>query len=255
MIHKTNWQKTLQDPLKFKSNSNQSWSVQNQWDWTVAHSEYHFDDTIQDQEGEWFKVLGRFEGDFKEESDRLIKESKTVWVSPVQYSYKNEDEVTMLEQEEYDIAQGDDDPNRVILTNMTDDLTDYPMLTKMNNSFGVLGEYDGPFKSKSHVQLPGQMFNLHIDKLWEICEEDPEQICRITILLEDWRPGQFYMYGNYIYERWKAGEAHIFDWANVPHATANASNYPRPTLQITGLKSDLTREIIENGSSDVIWKI
>ena len=133
MIHKTNWQKTLQDPLKFKSNSNQSWSVQNQWDWTVAHSEYHFDDTIQDQEGEWFKVLGRFEGDFKEESDRLIKESKTVWVSPVQYSYKNEDEVTMLEQEEYDIAQGDDDPNRVILTNMTDDLTDYPMLTKMNN--------------------------------------------------------------------------------------------------------------------------
>jgi len=26
-------------------------------------------------------------------------------------------------------------------------------------------------------------------------------------------------------------------------------------LQITGLKSDLTREIIANGSRDVVWKI
>ena len=78
MIHKTNWQKTLQDPLKFKSNSNQSWSVQNQWDWTVAHSEYHFDDNIKDQEGEWFKVLGRFEGDFKEEILTLNKLSKII---------------------------------------------------------------------------------------------------------------------------------------------------------------------------------
>ena len=41
----------------------------------------------------------------------------------------------------------------------------------------------------------------------------------------------------------------------VPQATANASNFPRPTVQITGLKSDKTHEIIENGSEDVIWKI
>ena len=63
------------------------------------------------------------------------------------------------------------------------------------------------------------------------------------------------MYGNFVYERWKAGEAHIFDWANVPHATANASNFPRPTIQITGLKSEKTREIIANGSRDTIWTL
>ena len=33
MKHQTNWQKELQSPDKFKSN----------WDWTVAHSEYHFE--------------------------------------------------------------------------------------------------------------------------------------------------------------------------------------------------------------------
>lgn len=245
MIHNTNWHKTLEDPSKFKSN----------WDWTVAHSEYHFDDSIVDDEGDWFKVLGRFEGDWQEENERLIKESKKAinWETR-KFSYKNEVS-PMLEQEEYDIAQGGGDPKNLMLTNMTDDLADYPVITKMKDSFGVLGEVGVNFKFRSHVQLPGQMFNKHIDKLWDVCPEDPEQVCRITFFLEDWRPGQFYMYGNHIYERWKAGEAHIFDWANVPHATANASNYPRPTLQITGLKSDLTREIIANGSRDVVWKI
>ena len=52
-----------------------------------------------------------------------------------------------------------------------------------------------------------------------------------------------------------AGEAHIFDWANVPHATANASNMVRPAVQLTGLKSDKTREIIANGSKDTIFKL
>ena len=51
MKHNTNWAKELQDPDNFESN----------WDWTVAHSEYHFDDNVIDQEGDWFKVLGRFE--------------------------------------------------------------------------------------------------------------------------------------------------------------------------------------------------
>lgn len=245
MIHKTNWNKTLQDPSKFKSN----------WDWTVAHSEYHFDDTIQDQEGDWFKVLGRFEGDWQEENERLIKESKKAinWETRKFFGDKD-DKSPMLEQEEYDIAQGGGNPKKLMLTNMTDELEDYPMLIKMKEHFGVLGGKD-EMKVRSHVQLTGQMFNLHIDKLWDRCIEDPEQVCRITFFLEDWKPGQFYMYGNYIYERWKAGEAHIFDWANVPHATANASNFARPSIQITGLKSDRTREIIANGSRDTIFKL
>jgi hypothetical protein len=99
------------------------------------------------------------------------------------------------------------------------------------------------------------MFNTHIDKLWHLSEHDPEQICRMSIMLEDWKPGQFYQYGNHTYTGWKAGEAHIFDWANVPHSTANASMYARPLLQVTGLKTKKTRELINNGSSDIVWEI
>ena len=50
-------------------------------------------------------------------------------------------------------------------------------------------------------------------------------------------------------------EAHIFDWPNTPHATANASSFPRPSIQITGLKSEKTREIIANGSRDTVWTL
>ena len=58
-----NWKKTLEDPDLYPSS----------WEWTVAHSEYHFDDTIQDKPGDWFDVIGRFEGDWQEERDRLDK--------------------------------------------------------------------------------------------------------------------------------------------------------------------------------------
>lgn len=247
MRHNTNWNKTLQDPANFKSN----------WDWTVAHSEYHFDDSIQDQEGDWFKVLGRFDDPsiWKEERDRLVSNAtKSINWSTRKFYGNRDDESPMIKQEEYDILQGGGDPKGLMLTNMVDNFDDYPILTKMKEYFGVEGE-DDELKVRSHVQFTGQMFNLHIDKLWDRCLEDPESICRITFFLDDWTPGQFILLGNYHYWGWKAGEAYIFDWANVPHATANASNVVRPTIQITGLKSQRTRDIISNGSKETIFKL
>ena len=38
MKHKTNWDKKLDNPNTYSSN----------WDWTVAHSEYHFNNSIED---------------------------------------------------------------------------------------------------------------------------------------------------------------------------------------------------------------
>jgi hypothetical protein len=245
MYNKTKWNKTLQPADKYESS----------WDWTVAHSEYHFDDNIVDKEGEWFKVLGRFEGDWSDDKNRLIENSnKSINWQTRKFYGESEVESPMLKQEEHDIAKGGGDPKNLMLTDMTDELDDYPTLIKMKEHFGIIGGVD-EFKARSHVQRTGQMFNLHIDKLWDRCLDDPEQVCRITFFLDDWKPGQFYMYGNCVYERWKAGEAHIFDWPNVPHATANTSSYPRSVIQITGLKSDKTRELIENGSRDIVWTL
>ena len=42
-----------------------------------------------------------------------------------------------------------------------------------------------------------------------------------------------------------AGEVTTFDWANVPHSTANAGHHPRVTFQLTGVKTDKTIKFLE----------
>jgi hypothetical protein len=228
---------TLSNPNEYESN----------WDWCKKHSNYHFDNSRHDQPGEWYKVLGRFVGNWSSDVDALKDNTKPITWATRKF-YGDSDEVSpMLRQEEYDLettGAGAD----LELTNMTDDLDQYPTLQKIADFFGVLDA-----KKRVHLQYPGQMFNIHIDKLWERCPEDPEQIIRLTILLEDWQPGQFYMYGTHTYSHWRAGEIHTFDWANVPHATANTSRSPRPTIQLTGLKSERTRELLAMASPAALY--
>ena len=245
MKHMTDWKKELLDSSAFNSN----------WDWTVAHSEYHFDKDVKEEIGDWFDVLGRFEGNWSAERDALVAASMPINWETRKFYGDRDDKSPMLTQEEYDIAQGGGDPKALMLTNMVDDFEQFPTIYAMADYFGIAGDAAQGAKKRAHVQLTGQMFNLHIDKLWDRCPEDPERVARITIMLDDWQPGQFYMYGNYVYSHWRAGEAHIFDWANVPHATANASNHPRATIQITGLKTNKTREIIEYAARTRIFKL
>ena len=247
MKHQTNWNKTLDNPDNYPSS----------WDWTVAHSEYHFDNSVQDSPGDWFDVIGTFEGDWSSERDALVAETHPVnWATRKHYGGLAK-EPPMLTQEEYDIQRAGGDPRGLTLTNKNTfkDWNKYPTLKAMMDYFGL--EVDGVSgaKRQAHIQLTGQMFNMHIDKLWDRCYEDPERVARITIMLDDWQPGHFYIYGNCVYSHWRAGEVHIFDWANVPHATSNASNTSRAVLQITGLKTDRTREILATANKDSVFKL
>jgi len=47
-----------------------------------------------------------------------------------------------------------------------------------------------------------------------------------------------------MFDRWRAGDIHTFDWQNLPHATANASLTPRPMLVVTGVKTEKTRQLL-----------
>ena len=247
MKHQTNWNKTLANPDDYSSS----------WDWTVAHSEYHFNNTIQDQPGDWFDVIGRFEGDWKDERDRLVQATHPVnWSTRKHFAQKKKDP-EMLSQEEYDIAQSGGDPKGLMLTNKNSfsNWSDYPTLYKMMDYFKLTSDGVSLVKWQAHIQMTGQMFNMHIDKLWDRCPDDPERIVRITIMLDDWQPGHFYMYGNCMYDKWQAGEVHVFDWSNVPHCTANASSHPRAVLQMTGLKTERTQQLLDNANSRNIFTI
>jgi hypothetical protein len=207
------------------------------WQWCVDHSRYHFDNFKTDQPGEWFQVLGRFEGNWVEEVARAQGKPIT-WATRKFYGNDDDTISPMLEQEENDL-RNTGAPVDLELTDAVFDISPYPTLTRMSEYFGIEDA-----KIRMHYQQPGQMFNLHIDKLQERCPDDPEQVIRMTIMLADWEPGQFYSYGTHTYSHWRAGDVHIFDWANVPHATANASRSMRPVLQVTGLKTDRTRALL-----------
>jgi hypothetical protein len=98
--------------------------------------------------------------------------------------------------------------------------------------------------NRIHVQQPGEVWNLHIDKLQKWNPDHPDSIMRIMIQLTAWHPGQFWEYGNYHYNHWRAGDVTTFDWANIPHCTANAGFDPRVTLQLTGIRTAATMDYL-----------
>jgi hypothetical protein len=218
------------------------------WQWCVDHSNYHFDNQRVDKTGEWFQVLGRFVGDWAHEVEQAHGTPIT-WATRKFYSNDDDTVSPMLTQEENDL-RSTGAPVDLQLTDAVFDISPFPTLTKISNYFGI----EDP-KIRMHYQQPGQMFNLHIDKLQERCPDDPERVIRMSVMLTDWEPGQFYSYGTTTYSRWRAGDVHIFDWANVPHATANASRSMRPTLQITGLKTDKTRQLLKLAGSLVTYPV
>jgi hypothetical protein len=105
--------------------------------------------------------------------------------------------------------------------------------------------------SRIHVQRTGQVFNLHLDTYGVGFPGVPEdQLIRFIVMLEDWAPGHFYMYGTCSYTHWHAGDFHSFRWKDVPHCTANASDCVRTSLVVTGIKTACTEQILQSVYQD-----
>lgn len=210
------------------------------WEISRAQSQYHFDNTTQDQPGEWFWVIGRFANTWHSELDHIKTETRPMTWETRKFTMGRAGPVSpLLAQEEYDVAQGGGDP-KMALVDIFDDLAVCPNLQSIVDFFAL-----DQARARVHVQRTGQVFNRHIDKLGDLYPGvSPDRIIRFAVMLEHWEPGQFYQYGTAMYERWQAGDVHWFDWPNVPHATANASNHARYTLQVTGIKTDQTDNLI-----------
>lgn len=205
------------------------------WEETKKNSKYHFDNFKNDSQRDKVDVLGQFIYNFTDDVKAIIDTAKpSTWrtrgenpnVRP-EYEY---------EQEEYDLENtgyGKD----YIVSNLT--YTTTPILDTISDLFAL-----DKCTKRVHVQMPGQVWNLHIDKLQKYNPDYPESIMRIMIQLTDWEPGHFWSYGNYMHKQWRAGEITTFDWQNIPHSTANAGHNPRVTFQITGVITEQTTEFI-----------
>jgi hypothetical protein len=213
--------------------------MKSSWDYTKERSTYHFDSTRKDNPEDVLTHLGRITGvSWSSDVAEIVNSSKpATWETR---GYKGEGVPPPREDliaEEYDIERVGADP-KMVITNLNWQLP--ASLQQIVDRFGL-----DDCMTRIHVQLPGQVWNLHIDKLQKWSPDDPSKVARYFIQLTDWQPGQFWEYGNYHWNQWRAGDVSTFDWANMPHSTANAGHYPRVTFQLTGVKTEKTEQFLQ----------
>lgn len=213
--------------------------MKSSWDTTKAASTYHFDPRRRDDARDVLIYLGRIEPTWQEDLPGIIEQSRpATWETRAQgrpgASYSQPD----LAAEEYDIERVGADP-KMVITNLNWTIPE--SLKKISKKFAL-----EDCMERLHVQWPGQVWNLHIDKLQKWQPDDPSKVMRIFIQLTDWQPGQFWEYGNYHWNQWRAGNVSTFDWPNMPHSTANAGHHPRVTFQLTGVRTSATLDFLAN---------
>ena len=199
------------------------------WEQTKARSKYHFDTNKMDPRWDTVLLVKQIENTWEHIiKDQILSAKPVSWRTRGKTADILQRSNEELDSEEYDL-ETIGMPVDSIITNLSYDL--HPELQRIADSFDL----DNTM-ARLHVQWPGQVWNLHLDKLEKWMPEDPDRVQRYFVQLTNWEPGHFWNFGNYVWQNWRAGDAVTFDWQNVPHGTANAGQNPRVTLQVTGVK-------------------
>ena len=211
--------------------------MKSNWQTLKEKSTYHFDPQRLDPPETVVAYLGNIEPTWAHDLKDIVANARpATWATRGYKGEGIEAPADELAAEEYDlVANGM--PVDLPISHITWRMPE--SLQRISDAFAL--EH---CMNRIHVQQPGEIWNLHIDKLQKWDPDHPEMIMRIMIQLTAWQPGQFWAYGNYHYNQWRAGDVTTFDWANIPHATANAGFHPRVTLQLTGIRTAATMDYL-----------
>ena len=220
---------------------------ESRWQKTKAKSKWHFDDVYKNEK-QFFEVC-TFKGEWVDSiKNCAAKAEDNTWLEKVgggmvcQYG----DEEAKYCAADYgavnDIKKAGGDPDVKMYARAKAD--DEEPFKKITEHFG-LAQCNTWFQT----QKSGQMAHLHIDQLGKAGREqgDKKNFRRFIVMLDDWQPGQTFLFGNQ-YWIWKKGQCVTWNYKDIPHGTANFSYQDRPMLQITGLETEKTKEIIASGS-------
>jgi hypothetical protein len=206
------------------------------WEQSKKKSKSHFDNFKNDTQVDKVMKLGKIIADYTEDVKHAVETAKpATWRTRGKVG-KSRPEVE-LASEDYDLERfgyGKD----YQITHLNWELT--PNLKKITELFAL-----GDCMERIHVQMPGEVWNLHLDKLEKWAPETPWMVMRVQVALTDWEQGHFWSYGNYNHQQWRAGDVTTFDWQNLPHSTANAGHNPRVTYQLTGIITEKTNDFLK----------
>lgn len=105
---------------------------------------------------------------------------------------------------------------------------------QFENVFGLIKQSFTVYRMETLEIMP-----VHSDHYRTYCrlnDVEYDDVYRIVLMLEDWKPGHYFELDGVGYVNWKAGD--WFKWrGDVPHAASNIGTEPRYTLQVTGVSS------------------
>ena len=211
--------------------------MKSNWEISRARSDYHFNPGRKDNPMDMMQYLGHISPTWETDLADIVAGAKpATWATRGYKGEGIEAPPEELAMEEYDLTSHGMSRDLAI-THLNWQIPD--SLQRISDAFALEN-----CMNRIHVQQPGEVWNLHIDKLQKWAPDNPASVMRIMIQLTDWQPGQFWEYGNYHYHQWRAGDVTTFDWQNIPHATANAGFHPRVTLQMTGIRTAATLDYL-----------
>lgn len=206
------------------------------WEKSKQKSKYHFDNFKNDSQVDKVIRLGKITADYSEDVKHAVETAKpATWRTRGKVG-KSRPEAE-LASEDYDLERFSYGKDYQI-THLNWEIT--PNLKKISDLFGL-----EDCMERIHVQMPGEVWNLHLDKLEKWAPDAPWTVMRVQVALTDWEQGHFWSYGNYNHQQWRAGDVTTFDWQNLPHSTANAGHNPRVTFQLTGIITEKTNEFLK----------
>ena len=228
--------------------------------------DYHFNKWTKDKEGEFFKIIGRFDCNFLKEITFVRRERlKTKRFNEQPYTYANNKASTVdgvyHALEDADNYAGQPDAEMFDAYRFNDDYK-FPTFRRVAEWFELNKKKEQTWKF--HDQKPNQQLMYHIDnlpgepRLSRINSPDfkyAKDKVRFLVFLQHWEPGQIVQFGNYVHTQWKKGEVVTWEWSTLPHATWNGSWTKRPALQITGTATANTWKKIKQGSRDLCIKV
>ena len=196
--------------------------------------DYHFNKWTKDKEGEFFKIIGRFDCNFTKEISLVRKtRMKTKRFNEQPYTYANNKASTIdgvyHALEDADNYAGQPDAEMFDAYRYNDDYK-FPIFRRVAEWFELNKKKEQTWKF--HDQKPNQQLMYHIDNLpgeprmSRIQSPDfkyAKDKVRFLVFLENWEPGQIFQFGNYVHTQWKKGEVVTWEWSTLPHATWNGS--------------------------------
>ena len=132
--------------------------MKSNWETTRARSKYHFDTSKWDPKWDTVEQLGHIKPCWTVELAQAISASRAVtWRTRGQPGDAKTRSTEEHDQEEYDLESYGMAKDYTV-TNMTYDIA--PVFQSIADQFGLKDTM-----ARIHVQLPGQVWNLHLDKL------------------------------------------------------------------------------------------